>query len=140
MEPNTTNQGSSQTAPAGKKVVIWAEDDQLLGKILGDAIVNHGFELKMALTGKEAIDLLKEFTPDVLMVDLYLPGELTGYDILENAYANPKLENVPTIILSNFSQAEHFGKENPAQPTKYLLKADVSIGQIISTLDEMCGG
>ncbi len=121
-----------------RKKVLWVEDDALLGKILGEAIAVQGFDLKLAVTGAEAISILDDFTPDVIMVDLYLPGDMNGYDVLEKISHNPKLKNIPTIILSNFGKGERFGKSHPVIPTKYLLKADVTIGQIIETLQELC--
>ena len=120
------------------KKVLWVEDDTLLGKILGGAINTQGFHLELALTGKGALAMLKDFVPDVIMVDLYLPGEMNGYDVLEQVALDPRLKNIPTIILSNFGKAEHFGKEYSIVPTKYLLKADVSVAQIIQTLRELC--
>lgn len=121
-----------------RKNVLWVEDDKLLGKILGEAIAKQGFDLKLALTGREAIEILKNFTPDIIMVDLYLPGDMNGYDILERVAVDTRFKNVPTVILSNFGRTEHFGKEHPMQATKYLLKADVSVGQITDTLRELC--
>jgi len=121
------------------KKVLWVEDDTLLGKILGEAISSQGFNLQLALTGRSAIAMLKDFTPDVIMVDLYLPGDLNGYDVLTAAAEDTRLKNVPTVILSNFGKSEHFGKNYPITPTKYLLKADVTIAQITQTLRELAG-
>ena len=120
------------------KKVLWVEDDKLLGKILGEAIATHGFDLRLAMTGREAMTLLKDFVPDVIMVDLYLPGDMNGYDVLERAAQNPVLQKIPTIILSNYGKGEKLGHSHPMEATKYLLKADVSISQIISTLEEVC--
>ena len=121
-----------------KKKVLWVEDDKLLGKILGEAIAVKGYELQLALTGREAITTLKDFTPDIIMVDLYLPGDMNGYDILERVTTDPRFKKTPTIILSNFGKTEHFGKEHPVAATRYLLKADVGISQILATLHELC--
>jgi CheY-like chemotaxis protein len=120
-----------------RKKVLWVEDDKLLGSILSNAIAVKGFDLKVALTGREAIEILKDYTPDVLMVDLYLPGDMNGYDILEHAAADPRFKGIPTVILSNFGRSEHFGKAHPMEATRYLLKADVSIAQIVDTLQEL---
>ena len=121
------------------KKVLWVEDDKLLGKILGDVISTKGFDLKLALTGREAVEILKDFTPDVIMVDLYLPGDMNGYDILDHASRDPRLKNIPTIILSNFGKSERFGTRPPMEATKYLLKASVSIAEITAALEELCG-
>jgi DNA-binding response OmpR family regulator len=120
-----------------RKKVMWVEDDKLLGSILANAIATKGFDLKVALTGREAMEILKDYIPDVLMVDLYLPGDMNGYDVLERAAADPRFKGVPTIILSNFGRSEHFGKAHPMEATKYLLKADVSIAQITDALQEV---
>ena len=120
-----------------RKKVLWVEDDKLLGQILSEAISGSGFDLKVALTGREAAEILQDFTPDIIMVDLYLPGDMNGYDILERVTKDPRFAKAPTIILSNFAPSEKFGKEHPVKPTKYLLKANVSIKQIIETLKEV---
>ncbi len=120
-----------------RKKVLWVEDDKLLGKILSNAIARDGFDLRLALTGREAMDILKDFTPDILMVDLYLPGDMNGYDVLERFKMDPRYQNIPTIILSNFGRSESFGKNHPVEPTRYLMKADVSISQIVDTLKSL---
>ena len=120
-----------------KKKVLWVEDDKLLGKILGEAIAKEGFELRLALTGPEAVNILETFVPDVIMVDLYLPGDMNGYDILARVAKDDRLKDIPTVILSNYGRGERFGNSTPMEATKYLLKADVSIGQITSVLEEL---
>jgi DNA-binding response OmpR family regulator len=120
-----------------RKKVLWVEDDRLLGKILGDAIAVKGFDLTVALNGIEALNLLKDYTPDIIMVDLYLPGDINGYDILEKVGADEKYKNTPTVILSNFSSSENFGKSYKVKPDKYLLKAKVSVADIVQTLREL---
>lgn len=69
------------------------DDDVYIGNMLEEALTRHGYQVLRAYSGTEALLLLNSQTPDLILLDLMLPG-LSGEEIL------PKLKNIPVIVVS----------------------------------------
>jgi YesN/AraC family two-component response regulator len=59
-----------------------------------------GFPIRLAEDGKTALDIMAEEIPALVLLDLVMPG-LSGADVLDQMRENPKLRQVPVIVLSN---------------------------------------
>lgn len=75
-----------------RKIAV-IEDDVPVGNMLEEVLRRDGYEVLRAYSGTEALYLLDRHTPDLVLLDLMLPG-LTGEEIL------PRIKNIPVIILS----------------------------------------
>lgn len=75
-----------------KKILI-VEDDIHIGNVLEEALSREGYSVTRAYSGTEAKLILSERTPDLILLDLMLPG-LSGEEIL------PEIHGIPTIVLS----------------------------------------
>ena len=82
------------------KTIAVIEDDISIGNLLEELLTGEGYGVLRAYSGTEALMLLETHTPDLVLLDLMLPG-LSGEDIL------PKIRNIPVIILSAKADAEH---------------------------------
>ncbi len=121
-----------------KHKILWVEDDSLLGKILSKEIINSGFDLTLAKNSGEALDAIKQNIPDVIMVDLLLPGGMDGFGILEQVQSDASLKDVPKVVLSNLSKPSDIEKAKSLGANKFLIKADTSLDQIITELRNQC--
>ncbi len=119
-----------------KKKVLWVEDDKLIGTILAKKIISSGFELFHAKNGEEALQLLKQVTPDLIAVDLMLPG-MTGFDILQQVKMDPSKKDIPTMVLSNLSKPSDIEKAKVLGAKKFLVKAATSLDQIVAEMKEL---
>ena len=75
------------------KTIAIIEDDQHIGNVLERNLVREGFTVLRAYSGTEALYLLCQNTPDLILLDLMLPG-LPGEEIL------PKMKGIPVIVVS----------------------------------------
>ena len=82
------------------KTIAVIEDDISIGNLLEELLTGEGYGVLRAYSGTEALMLLETHTPDLVLLDLMLPG-LSGEDVL------PKIRNIPVIILSAKADAEH---------------------------------
>ena len=82
------------------KIIAIIEDDISIGNLLEELLTGEGYRILRAYSGTEALMLLETNTPDLVLLDLMLPG-LSGEDVL------PKIRNIPVIILSAKADAEH---------------------------------
>ncbi len=115
---------------SSKKKLLWVEDDKLIGSILAKKLSSSGFELFHAKNGEEAIEGIKSFMPDAIVLDLVLPG-MSGFDILQKIRSDSRFKSVPAMILSNLSKQSDIEKAKSLGAQKFLVKASVSLDQIV---------
>lgn len=75
------------------KTIAIIDDDIYIGNMLEEVLKKEGYSVLRAYSGTEALYLLSEQSPDLILLDLMLPG-LSGEEVL------PKIREIPVIILS----------------------------------------
>ena len=75
------------------KTIAIIDDDIHIGSMLEEVLTREGYGVLRAYSGTEALMLLSQRTPDLVLLDLMLPG-LSGEEIL------PKIKNIPVIVVS----------------------------------------
>jgi len=82
-----------------KKILI-IDDDIHIGNMLEETLLQEGYRVFRAYSGTEALLALAQFRPDLILLDLMLPG-LNGEDVL------PKIKGIPVIVVSAKADIEH---------------------------------
>lgn len=82
------------------KHIFIVDDDIHIGNMLEEALQKEGYKVSRAYSGTEALLVLSTQTPDLILLDLMLPG-LNGEEVL------PKIQGIPVIILSARSETDH---------------------------------
>ncbi|MCE7897922.1 response regulator [Candidatus Microgenomates bacterium] len=108
-----------------KKVLI-AEDDMFIAQAYKTKLETKGAEVMIAEDGGEAIEILKKFTPDVIVLDLVMPKQ-DGYDTLKLLRANDKYKKIKIIVATNLSQEEELKKAKDAGADECLIKSDTGV-------------
>ena len=75
------------------KTIAIIDDDIHIGDMLSEVLSQEGYAVLRAYSGTEALYLLSQHKPDLILLDLMLPG-LSGEEVL------PHIENIPVIVLS----------------------------------------
>lgn len=75
------------------KCILIIEDDMHIGNALEEALIREGYRVLRAYSGTEALYVLSETKPDLVLLDLMLPG-LNGEEVL------PRIKGIPVIIIS----------------------------------------
>lgn len=129
--------GDSTNALAGKKV-MWVEDDQFLSDLISRKLGNQGCRLMFAKTGEDALAVLEKETPDIIILDILLPG-ISGFDVLEKIKAGERTKNIPVVILSNFSQNNEAERANKLGANRFLIKANIVLDDLVRELQVVLG-
>lgn len=82
------------------KHIFIVDDDIHIGNMLEEVLQREGYKVSRAYSGTEALLVLSSQTPDLILLDLMLPG-LNGEEVL------PKMQGIPVIILSAKSETAH---------------------------------
>ena len=120
----------------GGKKVLWVEDDKLLSTILSKKIEATGYKLLKAINSKEAFDFLAVEVPDIIILDIMLPG-MSGFEVLQKIKMDERLRKVPVIMLSNLSKQGDIEKAKVLGANKFVVKAAVSLDEIIREIDAL---
>lgn len=124
-------------ASTGKgRKVLWAEDDKLLGNILSKKIQESGYTLLKAKNAEETFDFLAKEIPDIIVLDIMLPGA-SGIEILQEIKKNEHLKKIPVVMLSNLNTQSDIEKARSLGANKFLVKATVSLEEITKEIESM---
>jgi DNA-binding response OmpR family regulator len=98
--PNTDN----HTVPAALRLLL-VEDYEPLALATADFLRNAGLEVRVAETGREALTLVVEFRPEIVLCDLKLP-DMAGLDIARALRKDSATRNVLFVIHTAFRETE----------------------------------
>lgn len=121
---------ASATGSLEGKKVLWVEDDSFLGDILAAKLTSEKCSLLYAKDGETALKLLETNTPDIVLLDLVLPG-ISGFDVLEQIKKNDRTKNIPVIVLSNLAQESDLARAKSLGAFKHFVKASIDPINII---------
>ena len=79
--------------------VLIIEDNDKNMKLARDVLQNKGYKTLEAVTGEEGVKLAKEKIPDLVLMDIQLPG-INGIDAFKQIRADPRTARIPVIALT----------------------------------------
>ncbi len=79
--------------------VLIVDDDHSMRMFCSSVLRHNNLQTHVAATPEEALQALQEFTPDVILADLYMPG-LSGFELLALFRAHPRTAFTPVVLLS----------------------------------------
>lgn len=109
--------------------LLIVEDEKTLSNVMVDKFTEYGIEIKVADDGKLAVEMAKEFRPDVILLDLVLPGE-SGFEALEEIRRDVNLKESMVIVVSNLSNDSDIKRALALGANDYLVKSQHPIAEI----------
>lgn len=103
-ESGTANRGSLMMR------ILVVEDQEDNRKILRDLLSSAGYQVIEATTGDEGVAVAKAETPDLILMDIQLPG-IDGYEAARQIKAHPANQHIPIIAVTSYALS---GDENKA--------------------------
>lgn len=88
----------------GSESVLVVDDDEVQRKVAGTLLAGLGYQSKSVSSGEEALEVIREKPPDLLILDMIMPGGMDGTETYQRV-----LESVPdqkAIIISGFAESE----------------------------------
>jgi len=115
-----------------KKILI-VEDDKFLRELIGQKLLKEGYDIVEAVDGEKGIKTIKDEKPDLVLLDLILPG-MDGFEVLTKIKEDEGIAQTPVIILSNLGQKDDIEKGLKIGAVDYLIKAHFTPGEIIDKI------
>jgi len=122
---------------AKKKIVYLVEDDEFLGSVLSDHLIKSGFDATLITSGDKALETIKGNVPDILLLDIFLPG-LNGLELLEELRKDESTKNLKVFVVSNTDQSDSRNKAKELG-ADFIIKAATTPGEIIDLVKKALG-
>lgn len=117
--------------------ILIAEDDKFLVSAYKVKLIKEGFDVKIAQDGDEAIELVKSFSPDVIILDLVMPKK-DGFATLEEI-KEKNLTKAPIIVASNLGQSEDVERAKKLGAVDYVVKSDMKLSDLVLKIKKALG-
>ena len=102
--------------------ILIVEDSDSICRMIEALVSARGYEVVSAASGAGGLELAFEKTPDVVLLDLNLPGSFDGYDVTRRIRENELTKNVPVIIISAMTDEDSKRKALEAGASAYYTK------------------
>ncbi|MBN1963986.1 MAG: response regulator transcription factor [Anaerolineae bacterium] len=83
--------------------ILTVDDDYSMLRMLSDVLAQEGYEVEQAVSGEQALVTLQERTPDLLVLDIQMPG-MSGLALCRQLRADPRFITLPILFLTGLSQ------------------------------------
>ena len=120
------------------KTILVVEDDKFLRELISRKLTGEDFDVLEAVDGEEGIKKIKEGKPDLVLLDLILPG-IDGFEFLAKAREDPETSSIPIIILSNLGQREEVDKGLKLGAKDWLIKTEFNPQEVIDKVVKQIG-
>lgn len=116
--------------------VLLVEDDSFLSSIVFGRLNKEGYNLRLAKDGEEALAEVAKEVPDVMLLDLIMPG-IGGFEVLERVKANDAYKNISVVIFSNLGQEHEIERAKKLGADDFLIKAESTPGVVIEKIKQV---
>ncbi len=84
------------------KTILIIEDDALNMRLFNDLLQSQGYNTVQTMDGRQAVALVRETHPDVILMDIQLP-EISGMELTRTIKADDELKDIPIVAVTAFA-------------------------------------
>jgi CheY-like chemotaxis protein len=117
--------------------ILVCDNEAPLRALIVASVAGTGYEVHEARDGDESLRLARELEPDLIVLDMMMPGR-TGLEVLEELRSEDRFRDTPVIMLTARAQASDRAAATNAGATRFIAKpfSPVELGVIV---DELLG-
>jgi DNA-binding NarL/FixJ family response regulator len=133
-----------QNSPKETHQLLLIDDDPNLILLVKDYLEFRGYEVLTAENGREALEILEQHIPDMIICDVMMP-EMDGYDLVESVRQDPRTNWIPILFLSAKGQSQDRVKGlnkgadvymvKPFEPEELVAQVESSLKQSLRLMD-----
>ncbi len=102
--------------------ILVVEDQDSIRRMIEALVQARGYEVTAVSSGAKALDVAMTNPPDMVLLDLNLPGQYDGFDVCQRLRADPGTRTVPVVIISAMDDDESRSRATAAGATAYYTK------------------
>ncbi len=124
---------------AEKGKILIVEDDRYISKMYQLKLSLEGYEVEVAENGKDGVDKVKEFMPNIILLDILMP-ELDGFEVLKIIKGDDATKDIPVLIMSNLGQEDHVEKGMKLGAVGYIVKSQYTPSKVVEKIKSIIAG
>ena len=99
MQGTSDQEGNGASGSARRPLVVLAEDDEDTRRVYGLILRHYGYDVADACTGEDAVTTIRQLHPDLVLMDIGLPG-IDGWQASRILKADPLTLDIPLVAFS----------------------------------------
>ena len=111
------------------------EDDQVISQMYRMKFESDGFSVHVAHNGQDGIKLVEDVTPDLILLDMQMPG-MNGDEALAEIRKHDWGKHIPVIVLTNMGEEEAPKHLRSLGIESYIVKADLTPRQVVDRVKQ----
>ena len=128
----TNEELAIDTLQAPVKTILIVEDDPSIGEMFMQTLVEeHVYSPVLVESGAQALELVKDITPDLLLLDYHLP-QMNGLELYDYLHAMPRFSSVPAILITAGVMEHNIGDRHIVGMSK-----PVDINKLLDIISEL---
>jgi len=121
--------------PSKNKIILVAEDEEPLRRVLKDILSFEGYMVLEAVNGEEGLEMILKEHPDLVLLDIVMP-KMDGLTLLKKLREDEWGKTANVVILTNLSDNEEVTKTADREGIPCFVKTDIKINQVIEKIKE----
>src|SRR5688572_15524572 len=119
--------------------ILLVEDDINLRDIYSARFSAEGYDVITAADGEEALATAVKEHPDLIVLDVMMP-KISGFDVLDILRSTPETKDTKIIMMTALSQDTDRARGETLGVNKYLVKSQVTLEDVVSSVNQVLGG
>ena len=121
--------------PQKSRHILIVDDSHSVRLLLEKELGKLGYRVRCAENGREALTLLRQEQPDVILSDVYMP-EMNGIELCETLHGDPQFASIPFVVMSTENDAGNMRKMMQFGAAAFIIKP-FNLEQLMLTLNKI---
>jgi CheY-like chemotaxis protein len=104
--------------------IVLVEDEVLVARMYESSLTYEGFNVVVAMNGKQAVEMIQTEKPDLVLLDIMMP-EMSGMEVLEIIKSDAATKGIPIVMLTNLSGKHDVESALAKGAMEYWVKSDL---------------
>jgi signal transduction histidine kinase/CheY-like chemotaxis protein len=113
--------------------LLLIDDDQAVHSLLDEQLARLGYTIESAFTGESGVQAAKDSTPDVIILDLMMPG-MSGFEVAGALKEAPETANIPIVVLTSKEISADDRLELQSKVTSFVQKGKSAREQLVTEI------
>ena len=110
--------------------LLLIDDDAAVHALLEEELAALGYDVESAFTGESGFDAAKELSPDVIILDLMMPG-MSGFEVAGMLKDHPRTANIPILVLTSKDLTNEDRRALQSKVTSFVQKGHSAREQLV---------
>ncbi len=119
-----------------RQKILIIDDDPFILDMYVLKFKEEGFEIDVAHNGKEGVEKVRSFLPDVVLLDVVMPA-MDGFDVMTQLKKERETRTFHVIFLTNFGQKEDVERGLKLGADEYIIKAHFTPSEVVQKVHQI---